>query len=126
MTHILHSARLGLIEQAATAVAILVEGLEREELLRSRLTRQEVLRQLITLAHSAAQVEPPERLQMPELDWDGWDALQRRFAEPASAALDEALWFACESLVPATLLWLRVYQQSQPELFRMAPGVDQK
>lgn len=40
---------------------------------------------------------------------------------PAGNALDEALWFACESLVPATLLWLRVYQQSQPELFRMAP-----
>lgn len=35
--------------------------------------------------------------------------------------LDEALWFACEALAPATLLWLRVYQQSQPELFRMAP-----
>jgi hypothetical protein len=35
--------------------------------------------------------------------------------------LDEALWFACEAMVPATLLWLRVYRQNQPELFRMAP-----
>lgn len=121
MTHILHSARLGLIEQAGTAVAILVEGLERDELLRSRLTRQEVLRQLNTLTHSVAQVAPAERTHMPELDWGTWDAMQRRLAQPASAALDEALWFACESLVPATLLWLRVYQQSQPELFRMAP-----
>jgi len=31
------------------------------------------------------------------------------------------LWFACESLVPATLLWLRFYQHSQPALFRMTP-----
>ena len=39
----------------------------------------------------------------------------------ARDTLDETLWFACEALVPATLLWLRVYQQSQPELFRMVP-----
>jgi hypothetical protein len=44
-----------------------------------------------------------------------------RFAAPPGVALDEALWFAVQALVPATLLWLRVYQQSQPELFRMAP-----
>lgn len=54
MAHIIHSALLGLIEQAGTSVAILVEVLARD-------------------------------------------------------TLDEALWFACESLVPATLLWLRVY-----------------
>jgi hypothetical protein len=29
----------------------------------------------------------------------------------------EALWFAIASLVPATLLWLRVYKQAQPGLF---------
>ena len=37
MTHILDSALLGLMEQAGIAVATLIEGLEREELLRSRL-----------------------------------------------------------------------------------------
>lgn len=121
MAHILHSALLGLIEQAGTAVAILVEGLAREELLRSRLTRFEVLRQLKTLAESAGQVDAAERAAMPELDWPGWDAMRMQFSGPGGQAQDEALWFACESLVPATLLWLRVYQQSQPELFRMAP-----
>jgi hypothetical protein len=121
MTHILNSARLGLIEQAGTAVAILVEGLTRDELLRSRLTRVEVLRQLKTLADSSAQVTPGARFDMPEMDWAGWDAMRPRFSAPPGDALDDALWFACEALVPATLLWLRVYQQSQPELFRMAP-----
>lgn len=51
-----------------------------------------------------------------------------RPAAPAIAALhgapgpqlDEALWFATTSLVPALLLWLRVYRQGQPELFRMS------
>jgi hypothetical protein len=47
--------------------------------------------------------------------------MRGRFAAPAGEALDETLWFACNSLMPATLLWLRVYQQSQPELFRLAP-----
>jgi uncharacterized protein with HEPN domain len=122
MSHILDSALLGLIEQAGTAVATLVEGLEKAELLRSRLTRSEVLRQLRILADSAAQVEPAMRSAMPELDWSGWDALRGRLAATAGAPLDEALWFACEALVPATLLWLRLYQQSQPALFRLAPA----
>jgi len=119
MTPILNSALLGLMEQAGTAVATLIEGLTQEELLRSRLTRAEVLRQLKTLADSAGQVAPSARRDMPELDWDGWDAMRPRFSATAGEALDEALWFACESLVPATLLWMRVYQQSQPGLFRM-------
>jgi len=119
MTQILTGALLALIEQAGTAVLTVVEGLERDELQRSRLTRAEVLRQLTTLARSAAQVETAARADMPELDWPGWDALRPRLAGPAGEALDEALWFACESLVPATLLWLRVYREGQPELFRM-------
>jgi uncharacterized protein with HEPN domain len=121
MTHILDSALLGLMKQSGIAVATLIEGLEQEELLRSRLTRAEVLHQLKLLAESAAQVEPAMREAMPELDWSGWDAMRVRFAAPAGEALNETLWFACTSLMPATLLWLRVYQQSQPELFRMAP-----
>jgi hypothetical protein len=121
MTPILNSALLSLIEQAAVGIATLIEGLGQDEVLRSRLTRAEVLRQLKTLADSVGQVEPAARSEMPELDWSGWDAMRPRFSGPAGAALDEALWFACESLVPATLLWLRVYQQSQPTLFRMTP-----
>lgn len=121
MAHIINSALLGLIEQAGTAIATLVEGLEQDELLRSRLTRAEVLRQLKILADSAAQLGASARDAMPELDWSGWDSMRERFDAPPGEALDTALWFACESLVPATLLWLRVYQQSQPELFRMAP-----
>jgi uncharacterized protein with HEPN domain len=122
VTHILDTALLCLIEQAATSVAILVEGLERSELQRSRHTRSEVLRQLKILADSSASVQPAMRGHLPELDWSGWDSMRSRFASSAREAVDEALWFAATSLVPATLLWLRVYQQSQPELFRMAPA----
>jgi hypothetical protein len=121
MSSLFMPALLALIEQSATAIATVIEGLERDELLRSRLTRAEVLRQLKTLAASAAQAPVDSRQAMPELDWAVWDTLRVRFDSPPGPVLDEALWFACESLVPATLLWLRVYQQHQPELFRLTP-----
>ncbi|MDO9293806.1 MAG: hypothetical protein Q7U09_19690 [Hydrogenophaga sp.] len=116
----LHSALLGLIQGACESVLILVEQLPREELMRSRLTRAEVQRQLATLAASVAQIEPEQRATMPELDWSGWALMRVQLAGPPSETLDEALWFASQSLVPATLLWLRVYRQSQPDLFRMS------
>ena len=112
-------ARLAIIEQAGLAVATLTETLERDELLRSRLTRAEVLRQLSLLAGGAAGVGAAARARMPEIDWPGWEAMCRQMALPTGEALDEALWFACESLVPATLLWLRVHRTSSRELFQM-------
>jgi len=56
MAHIINSALLSLIEQTGPSVAIFIEGMKRDELLRSRLTRVEVLRQLKTLADSVGQV----------------------------------------------------------------------
>ena len=112
-------ARLAIIEQAGLAVATLIETLEREELLRSRLTRAEVLRQLQVLADGAGGMDAEARALMPEIDWPGWEAMRRQLALPAGDALDEALWFACESLVPATLLWLRVHRNSNAALFQM-------
>ncbi len=120
--HVFGSALLALIEQAGTGIATLIEGLARDELLRSRLTRAEVLRQLRTLADSAGQVPPALRGEMPEIDWPGWDAMRARLKAPPGPVLDEVLVFACESLVPATLLWLRVYRTSRPALFRMGVG----
>jgi uncharacterized protein with HEPN domain len=117
---LLHSALLGLIQSACESVLILIEQLPREELMRSRLTRAEVQRQLATLAASVAQIEPEQRATMPELDWSGWALMRVQLAGPPGETLEEALWFASQSLVPATLLWLRVYRQSQPELFRMS------
>ncbi|RUP30808.1 MAG: hypothetical protein EKK45_08005 [Curvibacter sp.] len=110
---------LGLIEQSAQGALLLCEGLSRDELLGSRLTRAEVLRQLLTLADSAARLDLAVQAAMPELDWAGWAALAPRLRAPSGPDLEEALWFAIESLVPATLLWLRLYRQQQPRWFRM-------
>lgn len=113
------SARLAIIEQAGLVVATLVEGLTSEELLRARLTRAEVHRQLIRLAGGAAGLSAQIRDAMPEIDWEGWQAMAERLVLPPGAELDDALWFACESLVPATLLWLRVHRQRHGALFQM-------
>jgi uncharacterized protein with HEPN domain len=116
------SALLALIEQSGLAVATLAEGLEEADLRRSRLTRAEVLRHLRVLARSAIAVPPSAREDMPELDWEGWRLLSLRLQAETGEDLDEAIWFATHSVVPATLLWLRVYRQGQPQLFSMTPG----
>lgn len=108
---------LQLIQEAGEGVLTLTEGLQQDELLRSRLTRAEVQRQLQRLADTLADAPDAMRHLMPEIDWAGWRAA--RLALPAPGAQqDEALWFAVQSLVPATLSWLRVYRQSHPELFQ--------
>jgi uncharacterized protein with HEPN domain len=116
------SALLALIEQSGLAVVTLAEGLDEADLRRSRLTRAEVLRHLRLLARSAMAVTPSAREDMPELDWDGWRRLSLQLLAEAGDDLDEAIWFAIHSVVPATLLWLRLYRQSHPLWFTMTSG----
>lgn len=122
MNRIAASALLNLIEQTGLDVATLAEGLDEADLRRSRLTRAELLRQLRLMANSAVAVPPSAREDMPELDWEGWRLLALRLQAESGDDLDDAIWFAMQSVVPATLLWLRVYRQNQPQLFMMAPG----
>ncbi|MHB9119136.1 MAG: hypothetical protein ACYC2R_12810 [Burkholderiales bacterium] len=112
----LNASMLSIIEEAGTAVLILSEGLEQAELLGSRLTRAEVLRQVGVMAETAANLPAQTRAVLAEVDWDGWESMARRL-DAGGGAADEALWFAVRSLVPAALMWLRVYRQNQPELF---------
>ncbi len=107
---------LQLTRDAGEAVLTLTEDMPEADLLRSRLTRTEAQRQLQRMANALADAPDALRHLMPEIDWAGWRAT--RIALPsAGPQQDEALCFAVRSLVPATLSWLRVYQQSHPELF---------
>ncbi len=110
------AAVLHTIEEAGAGILILTEGLERDEFLRSRLTRAEVSRQLLTLGSSLAQLPPEAHTAMPEIGWDGWRTSVRILAAPGPEQ-DDTLWFAVTSLVPATMMWLRVYRESQPGMF---------
>lgn len=113
------TALLGIIEQAGLGVLTLAENLSCEDLLRSRLTRDEVSRQLRILTESLPALSTELQQAMPEIDWPGWRRVGLRLREPRGETHDEALWFAVESLTPALLLWLRVYRRNQPELFVM-------
>jgi hypothetical protein len=87
------AALLQAINEAGEGVLILVEGVEDEELLASRLTRAEVMRQSSLATTGLA------------------------LAGPAGPARDEALVTAARALVPATLMWMRVYKTAQPDWF---------
>ena len=112
----LSAPMLGLIQEAGEAVLTLTEGLAQGELLGSRLTRQEVMRHLTSLA-SAMKRMPDDVVQaMPEIYWGGWLGVEASLRMEGPAR-EDALWFGVCSLVPATLSWLRVYRQSTPALF---------
>lgn len=112
------AAMLKLIQQSGEGVLVLVEGLEESEFCRSRLTRQEVRRLLAAMADTLESLPDAMQQRMPEVDWPGWRTVALALGSPALAG-DEAAWSAAQTLVPATLSWLRVYQRDEPALFEL-------
>jgi uncharacterized protein with HEPN domain len=100
------------IEETGTAVLTLIEGIDESEFSRSRLTRQEVCRQIDSLGLAALDMSPATRAALPEIDWKTWLAMAEHAAKD-----NQQLWWVISELVPATLMWLRVYRNQQPELF---------
>jgi uncharacterized protein with HEPN domain len=119
----LNASLLSIIEEAGVAVLTLTEGLEKDEFLASRLTRAETQRQLKIMSESAANLPPQMQALLAEVDWSGWQRMAQRLGASGDAE-QEALWFAIRSLVPATLMWLRVYRTNQPEVFECKPVAD--
>jgi hypothetical protein len=116
----LNASLLSIIEDAGVAVLTLTEGLEEDEFLASRLTRPETSRQIRIMSDAAANLPPQVHTLLAEIDWDGWQTVAHQ-ADAGGEAEREALWFAVRSLAPATLMWLRVYRKSLPEIFECRP-----
>lgn len=112
---------LTLIEDAGQGVLVLVDSLDEAEFARSRLTRAEITRQLRLIGGALAGLPDPLRRDMPEIDWDGWQATLRQLDGDDLAARTDAAWFAARALVPATLTWLRIHRQARPDWFRFSP-----
>lgn len=115
---LLSGALLGILEESGLAILTLTEGVEPEEFFSSRITQQEVLRQLQVMAETAANVPGELKYQMAEIDWAGWSVLNMQLTVAGGFERD-VLWFAVRSLIPATLMWLRVYRKDAPELFSL-------
>lgn len=113
------AALLKTVEDAGVSVLTLVEGVQDDELLASRLTRQEVARQSRVMLEAAAALPFEMREAMPEIDWTGMVTAGKALAGSAGADLDEALVFCARALTPALMMWLRVYQQQHPDWFKM-------
>lgn len=96
------------IEEAATDVLTLVEGLDAADYARSRLTRAATAARLRDIARLAAALPPAGREAMPEVDWAGWSALDAVLADGGDSARE---WAAASELVEMTLQWMRVYRQ---------------
>lgn len=112
---------LSIIEEAGMGALTLTGSLNEGEFLSSRLTRREVSRQILIIADNARRLPAEIRQRMAELDWDGWAITARQIQREGREA-DEALWFAARSLIPATLIGLRLYRKTQPDLFSWIPA----
>lgn len=121
--NLLTAAQLGILDDSGAAILTLTEGLEEADFFATRLTREEAVRHLTAMTQTVANIPPEVRERMPEVNWEGWTMLgwdlkgQRRDDRGS-------VWFGVRSLVPATLLWLRLYRQSRPELFEFFAGAD--
>jgi hypothetical protein len=115
------AALLNIMTDAGVAVMTLTEGIEDRELIASRLTRAEVARQARILIEAAMNLPQLIREGMPEIDWAGISGAGSALSGPAGRAMDDALVFASRALIPATLMWMRVYQQQHPDWFILTP-----
>jgi uncharacterized protein with HEPN domain len=113
---IVSGAMLGILQEAGNSIMILTEGLEYDEFFNSRITQQEVLRQLRVMTDTTFNLPFEIKQRMIEIDWEAWSALSVQFSK-TDESIKEAVWFAVRSLVPATLLWLRIFHKNAPELF---------
>lgn len=109
-----------IVEDAITDALTLAEGLEREELLGSRLTGAEVRRQLTSVCAVLGSVNEADRGALSELDWEAWRTTAVRLQRGHPSA-DDALWLAVRALAPATLTWLRLYGRDPPEQLLTEP-----
>lgn len=117
----LSSALLGIIEEAGKAVLILTESIDDPTLCSLRLTREETIRQLLVIADTAANLPAETREVLSTIDWNGWVVTAKVLRGPYSGAARDALLFGVRSMVPATLMGLRLYRKSHPHLFQFKP-----
>lgn len=117
---LLAGAMLGIMEEVSLAVLTLTEGVEPDEFFASKLTQREVLNLTRTLVETAENIPDEVKHKMLEIDWAGWSVLGTQL-KVAGGFERDALWFAVRSLIPATMLWLRVFRKNEPQLFSLTP-----
>lgn len=116
----IQAAMLKVIQDSGEGVLVLIDNVDEDEFLRSRLTRQEARRLLAVMADTLLSLSDAVQAAMPEVDWGQWRSVQQGL-RAGSVDSDELCWDAARGLVPATLSWLRVYRREAPALFEFKP-----
>lgn len=98
------------VEDAATDILTLIEGLGVDEFARSRLTRKTILAKLREIASAAATLPDEGRAAMPEVDWKMWAALDEALCQGVVDTQRE--WRAASESAGIVLQWMRVYRRS--------------
>lgn len=109
---------LNIMLQSCEAVLTLTEDVAPEGFFSSQLTQAETLRHLRIIAENVDRLPMENKTAMSEIDWAGWNVLLSQVLSSGGFERD-AIWFAIRAMVPATLMWLRVFRQQQPALFSM-------
>jgi uncharacterized protein with HEPN domain len=117
---LLSGSLFAIVEEAGEDILTLTEGIEAEAFFNSKLTQHECLRQLRIITETIANIPNDIKYDIAEIDWAGWSMLNMQLTTAGGFETD-AVWFAIRSLIPATLLWIRVYRKNTPEHFSITP-----
>jgi uncharacterized protein with HEPN domain len=117
---LLSGSLLSIVEEAGESVLTLTEGIEPEEFFNSKITQHEVMRQIRIMTETAANIPVEIKHDIAEVDWAGWSMLNMQL-NTAGGFERDAVWFAIRSLIPATLMWFRVYRKNTPQHFSIVP-----
>jgi uncharacterized protein with HEPN domain len=100
-------------------VLVLLEHLQgEEELFASANTLQQVERYVLVFAQTLAHLPEAMRLRLVQVDWHGWSHLQGLLEEDRQPRRAE-VWYATQSLVPATLELLARLRRQDPVWFEL-------
>ena len=84
-----------------------------DELFASANTRAAIEDQLFNVAHTLAHLPPVLMLRLPQVDWNGWDAVYRALRDRQPNRQD-IIWYGACSLLPATLVLLDQPRGQEP------------
>jgi len=117
---LLAAAQLGIFDDAGGVILSFLHETDADAFFRSRMARRAVESRLRTMADAALRLSPELRAALANVDWDAWWSLGETLA---SGADDEPariqIWKAMMTLVPESLVYLRRYRVSHPELFAL-------
>jgi uncharacterized protein with HEPN domain len=98
--------------------ALLAELQSEEELFASPNTLQRVEAALLVFAQTLAHLPEPLRQRLVQVDWHGWDCLQRLLESDGQPRRAE-VWYGTQALVPATLQLIATLRKQEPVWFEI-------